>query len=127
MADRIFVVDDLPDFLELMEDVLTDEGYEVSTFPTIAAALAAARASHPDLLITDLRLEGESGLDLVRSLRADPATRAIPVLVCTAATMDIEEQGEAVLSGDLHVLLKPFDMRELVSRVRDILQGAPSR
>lgn len=127
MADRIFVVDDLPDFLELMEDVLSDEGYAVSTFPTTADALAAARAAHPDLLITDLRLEGESGLDLVQHLRADPATRAIPVLVCTAATMDIEEQGEAVLSADLHVLLKPFDMRELVSRVHEILQGAPSR
>ena len=126
-AGRIYVVDDLPDFLELMEDVLSDEGYEVITYPTIGEAAAAAGEAQPDLIITDVRIGEESGLDLVDAIRSDPATRRISLLVVTAATMDVEERGGELLSAHVPVLYKPFDMAELLERVHGILQGAPSR
>jgi len=73
---KIFVVDDLEDFRQLLEDVLSEQGYEVLSFERAADALAALQAQAPDLLITDIRLGNENGLGLVRSSqgqRGDPA------------------------------------------------------
>jgi DNA-binding response OmpR family regulator len=124
MAQRVFVVDDLPDFLELMEDVLSLEGYAVRTFPSATEAARAARDNAPNLIITDLRLGAESGFDLVETLRADPATSDVPILLCTAATMDIEEQAGMVEGAGVSVLYKPFEMGDLLARVRGLLQGS---
>lgn len=121
MAKRIFVVDDMPDFLELMEDVLSEAGYKVHTFTVGAEAIAAARDVRPDLLITDLRMGEESGFDLLEALRNDPVTRNVPTLLCTAATMDVEEQFQPRGIDDVPVLYKPFDMQQLLARVREIV------
>ena len=126
MAQRVFVVDDLLDFLELMEDVLSLEGYEVRTFPVASEAARAARDRAPDLLITDLRIGAESGFDLVQTLHGDPSTRDVPILVCTAATMDVEEQGDVVGENGVSVIYKPFEVQELIDRVRDLLRDPPS-
>ncbi len=121
MPQRIFVVDDLPDFLELMEDVLSPEGYEIHTFPSVATAVHAAEEIAPDLVITDLRLRGESGFDLLHAFRKQPETRQIPIIVCTAATMDVEEQAEMIPGENVHILYKPFDMSDLLAQVRELL------
>ncbi len=120
------MVDDRPDFLGLMEDVLSDEGYEVSTFLSCAEAVSATAGSRPDLIISDLRLGGESGFDLVRALQSDPVLSGIPILLCTAATLDVEEQIE---EPDLNVpvLYKPFEVDDLLTRVRETLEGRASR
>ncbi len=125
-APRIYVVDDRPDFLGLMEDVLSDEGYEVSTFLSCAEVVDATAGSRPDLIISDLRLGDESGFDLMQALQSDPVSSDIPILLCTAATLDIEEHRE---EPDLSVpvLYKPFEVDDLLTRVRETLEGRPSR
>lgn len=126
MAERIFIVDDMPDFLELMEDVLSEAGYEVTTFPSTAEAAQAAHTSPPHLIITDLRMGEDNGFDLLRTMQQDPTTRHVPLLVCTAATMDVEERGRAPGIGGVPVIYKPFDLRDFLDRVRGLLEGAPA-
>lgn len=126
MTQRIFVVDDIPDFLELVDDVLTEAGYEVSTFVSAADAVTAARESPPDLIISDLRLGDESGFDFLRSLLRNPETRHVPMLVCTAATMDVEEQEDLPEIRAVPIIYKPFDLREFVARVRELVGNAES-
>src|SRR4051794_11428223 len=84
-AKHVLVVDDDAAMVVLYRDVLEDEGYRVTLMdspelgPTVLASLA------PDLLLLDLRFSGDqSGMDLLRRLKADAATRTIPVLVCSA-------------------------------------------
>lgn len=127
MTQRLFVVDDLQDFLELMEDVLSIEGYEVRAFRSGAEVADAARDASPDLIITDLRIGAESGFDLVSTLRSDPATEHIPVIVCTAATMDVEEQGETMaVHRGVTIVYKPFDMPSFLAQVRALLPDSAS-
>lgn len=124
MAQRVFVVDDLEDFLELMEDVLSMEGYDVRTFTTAAEAAEAAHNSPPDLIVTDLRIGPESGFDLVNTLRSDPVTQDIPLILCTAAVMDVEEQGEVMAPHtNVSIVYKPFDMPSLLAQIQGLLQG----
>ncbi len=123
---RIYVVDDRPDFLRLMEDVLSDEGYEVTTFRCCAEVVGAITSRRPNLIITDLRLGGESGFDLLRALKRDSVSSDIPILLCTAATLDIEEQMEEP-NLNVPVLYKPFEIDDLLTRVRETLEGKASR
>ncbi len=125
-APHIYVVDDRPDFLGLMEDVLSDEGYEVSTFRCCAEVVDATARSRPDLIISDLRLGDESGFDLLRALQSDAVTSGIPILLCTAATLDIEEHREEP-NLNVPVLYKPFEVDDLLTRVRETLEGRGSR
>jgi len=122
MPRRVFVVDDLPDFLELMQDVLSLEGYEIHTFSSVSAAVQAAKDIAPDLVITDLRLRGESGFDLLHAFQKQAETRRIPIIVCTAATMDIEERAAMLPGNNVRIVYKPFDMTDLLKQVRDLLQ-----
>ncbi|ACZ43526.1 response regulator receiver protein [Thermobaculum terrenum ATCC BAA-798] len=117
---KIFVVDDLEDFRQLLEDVLSEQGYEVLSFERAADALAALQAQAPDLLITDIRLGNENGLGLVRTIRANAETRQLPVIICTAAILDLEEV-EPIADPCLHVLPKPFEIADLVRDVSDLL------
>ncbi len=127
MAQRVFVVDDLEDFLELMEDVLSMEGYEVRAFCSGAEVVDAARSALPDLIITDLRIGEESGFALVSALRSDPVTEHIPIILCTAATMDVEEQSETMAAHtDVTIVYKPFDMPTFLAHVRDLLSNPAS-
>ncbi len=125
MAQSIYVVDDIPDFLDLVDDVLTEAGYDVSTFSTAADAVRAIAEDPPDLIITDLRLGEESGFDLLRQVIRDPSTKHVPLLLCTAATMDVEENGNVREIRAVPVIYKPFDIRDFVTQVGRIVDGDP--
>ncbi|PZR18722.1 MAG: hypothetical protein DI536_02260 [Archangium gephyra] len=85
---RVLVVDDDRRALELVRAALTPQGYDVETCESGAAALNAARANKPDVLLTDLMMPEMSGFELVEHLAADPALRSIPVLVLTALDLN---------------------------------------
>lgn len=118
---KIFVVDDLEDFRQLLEDVLSEQGYEVLSFERAADALAALQIQPPDLLITDIRLGDENGLRLVRAIRAKAETHRLPVIICTAAILDLEEF-EPIADPCIQVLPKPFEIADLVRDVSDMLE-----
>lgn len=82
--ERILVVDDEEDILELVNYNLAKEGYVVSCVTSGEDALTAAKSTLPDLIILDLMLPGVDGLDVCRILRTDPSTNNIPIVMLTA-------------------------------------------
>src|SRR2546423_14526701 len=95
---RIMVVNDSVEFLQLMQELLTDEGYDVSTVDSGAGSRESAKRIRPDLLILDVRLPDMTGFEVLNLLRLDPETQSIPILLCTAAVRDVQAQ-QQVLEG----------------------------
>lgn len=113
----ILVVDDEEDIRELVELNLAREGYGVLTCETGEQALALTRSKLPDLLILDLMLPGIDGLEVCRTIKADPKTRHIPIVMLTAKAEEADIVTGLELGADDYVT-KPFSGRVLVARVR---------
>jgi CheY-like chemotaxis protein len=118
---QIMVVNDSVEFLQLMEDLLTDQGYEVSIVERGAGTREAAKRLRPDLLIIDVRMPDLDGFEVLNLLQLDPDTAAIPVLVCTAAVQDVQVQEPMLRDRGIPVLFKPFDIDELLNTVGRLL------
>ena len=84
MAERVLVVDDDPAVVQLVGDALTDAGYEVSSQQDGEGCLQALGSEPPDLLILDIILPGVNGLSVLASIRNNPETRYLPVILLTA-------------------------------------------
>lgn len=119
--ERVLIVDDEEDILELLEYNLAREGYRVERATTGEDALAYAKADPPDLIILDLMLPGVDGLDVCRTLRADAATGKIPIIVLTAKGDDADIVAGLELGADDYVT-KPFSPKVLIARVRNVLR-----
>jgi two-component system phosphate regulon response regulator PhoB len=116
----ILLAEDDPDIRHLVSTKLRRSGFDVVETTDGSEALAAARRSHPDLVLLDVRMPRLSGLDVLRELRADPGTARLPIIVLTARTRAVEvELGYA--AGATDYIVKPFSPRELVSRVEAAL------
>jgi CheY-like chemotaxis protein len=127
---RVTVVNDNPEFLELVEDILEDERYEATKVDGDRDdALELIRSSRPDLLIIDLRMgrEGLHGWDVAQQVRADPASRDLPILVCSADVVALNEVADELsATKDVETLVKPFHIDELTAAI-DRLLAQPSR
>lgn len=122
MATRtILVVDDEPGIVAIARDYLEQAGFRVLTAPDGALALRLARAEQPALLVLDLMLPEVNGLDVIRALRLDPTTRALPVIMLTARVDEADRVSGLELGADDY-MTKPFSPRELVARVRAVLR-----
>ncbi|HEY3849302.1 MAG TPA: response regulator transcription factor [Acetobacteraceae bacterium] len=125
MADdaHILVVDDDARLRGLLSRYLAGEGFRVTTADNAADARAKLRAINPDLLVLDVMMPGESGLDLTSSLRHDQG-HDLPVLLLTARGSP-EDRIAGFEAGADDYLGKPFEPRELVLRIRAMLRRAP--
>jgi two-component system, OmpR family, phosphate regulon response regulator PhoB len=121
MGQRILVVDDEPDLLELVRVNLSQAGFEVETAETGRQALERARRATPDLLILDLMLPDLSGTEVCRHLRADPSLGEIPIIMLTARADEVDRVVGLEIGADDYVT-KPFSPRELTLRVRAVLR-----
>jgi len=121
MAQRILVVDDEPDILELTRLALSQEGYEVETAATGDEAMAGIRRAKPDLIVLDLMLPDRPGTEICRSLRATPGLSDIPVIMLTARSDEIDRVVGFEIGADDYVT-KPFSPRELTLRIKAILR-----
>ena len=121
--ERILVVDDEEDILELVRYNLAAEGYEVFVAETGEEALERARSGPVDLMILDLMLPGIDGLDVARILKEDSRTRAIPIVMLTAKGEEADVVRGLELGADDY-LAKPFSPRILAARVRAVLRRA---
>lgn len=125
---RISVVNDNPDFLELMSEILREEsGYDVSLFNGEEGfPIAELRASRPDLLIIDLLLGGASGWEIVTLARADKVLAPVPIIVCSGDVQQLKERAEELAAiGNIHILSKPFGVDDLTGLVATVLQRQP--
>lgn len=117
---RIFVINDDTAFLQLMHELLTDEGYETSIYRETTAIHATLRQEQPDLVIIDIRMERPStGWQVLEMLRLDPVTRDIPVIVCSADVEDLRAKESVLKRNGYASLEKPFDLDDLLAIVRD--------
>lgn len=120
---RVLVVEDEPDIAALIAYQLTREGLRVETASTGTDALTSVGREVPDLVVLDRMLPGVSGDEVLKTLKGDPATSGVPILVLTARR-EQEERIEGLELGADDYLTKPFSPRELVLRVQAILRRA---
>ena len=122
---RILVVDDEPDAIELIRFNLKASGYEVLTAEDGEEALANARKFSPDMILLDVMLPEIDGLEVCKILRRDPATASLPIIMLTAKASEIDRVLGLEFGADDYVT-KPFSPRELMLRVRNLLQRKES-
>ena len=123
---KILVIDDEPDAVELIEFNLKQAGFDIATAADGAEALRKARSTLPALIVLDLMLPEIDGLDVCKLLRRDPTTASIPILMLTAKASEVDRILGLELGADDYVT-KPFSPRELVLRIKKILdRGKPS-
>jgi len=116
----VLVADDDPDILELVELNFMLEGFDVLTAADGREAEAMARLKRPDVVVLDIMMPERDGLDVLTSLRADPSTRDIPVVLLTAKSTNAEVL-EGWRAGAAGYTTKPFDPGELVRYVTQLL------
>ncbi len=121
VKERVLVVDDEPDLLELIEVNLKGAGYDVLVASNGKDGLQMARQTIPALVVLDVMLPELDGLEVCKSLRRDPATSGIPILMLTARATEIDRVLGLELGADDYVT-KPFSTRELVLRVKNLLR-----
>jgi CheY-like chemotaxis protein len=119
---KVLVVDDNRPSRELIVDILRPLSLEVTEAPDGATALAAARATRPDLVILDLSMPDMDGFTVLHELRHDPDCAGTPVMAVTANAMP-GERSKALLAGFSDFLTKPVRIAELRRRVEALLNG----
>ena len=125
MTKRLLVVDDDPGLLRAVAETLRAEGYEVTTARRGADALVSIAESLPDLIVSDIRMPGMDGYELVRNLRASARTKLIPIVFLTAKD-ETTDRIAGFRSGVDAYLTKPFEPDELVAVVANILKRVES-
>src|ERR1041385_4962568 len=123
MKPKILVVDDEPEAVELVEFNLKQAGFDVATADDGEEALKKAKSSQPALIVLDLMLPEIDGLEVCKLLRRDPTTAAIPIIMLTAKAAEIDRVVGLELGADDYIT-KPFSPRELILRVRKLLERA---
>jgi DNA-binding response OmpR family regulator len=121
---RILIADDEPAIVMAVRDELQFEGFEAHTATTGSAALAAARALQPDVLLLDLMLPGMNGFEVCRTLR--PEQPGLWIIMLTVRGLEVDRVTGFEAGADDYVT-KPFSLRELVGRIKVGLRRAPGR
>ncbi|MEN8040292.1 MAG: response regulator [Actinomycetota bacterium] len=121
MTERILVVDDDPDILQFVQMNLELDGFEVDLAGGGREALEKAGAAPPDLMLLDVMMPEIDGLTVLRRMRSDPQTANIPVIVLTARSL-AEDRVKGLDLGADDYITKPFDLEELIARIRTVLR-----
>jgi two-component system response regulator RegX3 len=120
---RVLLVDDEPALLDVLEQYLRDEGFEVVRAGDGPAALDAFTRESPDIVVLDLNLPGFPGTEVLRRIRA---IRDVPIIVLTARVHEVDRVVGLELGADDYVG-KPFSPREVVARVKSVLRRTERR
>ncbi len=115
---RIAVVNDNTAFLQFMQELLTDEGYETILWVASESAHDMVVNQRPDLVVLDIRMEHpDSGLLVMEMLRIDPRTQDIPVIICSADLPFLREQAARLRELRCEVQEKPFRLDDLLDKI----------
>src|SRR5215208_4564092 len=121
---HILVVNDTQEILDLMQELLEDEGYRVTTSLALLD-IHKVKALAPDIIVQDLLFEGtqEEGWTFLTLARLDPGLARIPLVLCTAATRTVNdpEMAEQLDRQGIRVVLKPFDIEDLLTALTEVL------
>jgi two-component system, cell cycle response regulator DivK len=119
-SELILLVEDNDKNRKLAHDVLVHQGYRVVDAESAEEALRLAREQPPSLVLMDIHLPGMNGIDALRQLRADPATRAIPVMAVTASAMT-HDRAKIIAAGFDGYQSKPISVKLFLAAVREVL------
>ncbi|ODT33862.1 response regulator transcription factor [Zeimonas arvi] len=120
MPHRVLIAEDEPNIVESLSFVLAREGFEVEAALDGEAAIDRLRRQLPDLLILDVMLPRLNGFEVLKRVKADPALRALPVIVLTAKGQ-VQDRRMAEEIGVDGFMTKPFSNREVVDEVRRLI------
>ena len=122
MAQRILVINDTPEILELFQEILSEEGYEVILYSFATHDTVEIVRHRPDLIILDYIFGTEKlGWQLLQKLKMREDTASIPIIICTAAIREVREIEGFLLAKGVTVLPKPFDIDDLLLAVKNAL------
>jgi CheY-like chemotaxis protein len=124
---HIVVANDDVLMLDLMKELLTDEGYQVTLIRESRKAYQLIKELAPDLVILDIRMGNElTGFELIALLMLDPATRRIPLIVASADSRALQEHADQLAHHNILVVAKPFDLEDLLKAISEqrVLSGA---
>jgi CheY-like chemotaxis protein len=117
---KVLVVDDEPDGVEALVRMFSKSGYDAESVSSAEAAMASIRAERPAVVLLDIMMPGTDGVELLKTLRADPATATLPVLMLTANHRRVLE---AFTSGAQDYLMKPVDFPKVRASVERQVGG----
>ena len=122
LASHILIVDDTPANVDILKVILSREGYNVSMAPNGEVALNVIPRSMPDLILMDVMMPGLNGFEVCEKLKVDEATKEIPVIFVTAKS-ETEDIVKAFDVGGVDYITKPYQYREILSRIKTHLQN----
>jgi putative two-component system response regulator len=120
-SSRILIVDDQPDMLEILKDILDDAGYEVISAKRGEEAISRVNSDLPDLILLDALMPGLTGFEVTRILKTNDLTRLIPIIMLTGLS-DLEDKIHGIEEGVDDFLTKPFNRVELLTRVKSLIR-----
>ena len=120
MSKRILVVEDQEDNRQIVRDLLSASGYELTDAITGEEGVALAKRDRPDLILMDIQLPGIDGYEATRRIKADPELRHIPIIVVTSYALSGDDQ-KAFAAGCDGYVTKPFSPRLLLAKIREYL------
>ena len=125
MTKRILVVNDTQEILELFRTIFEEEGYEVILSGNPLQKVADVEQIHPDLIVLDIVFKQEKiGWQMLEMLRMNRTTAGIPIVICTVALEDVQEQEGYLNNQGIRVVYKPFDVDTLLDTVKIALETA---
>jgi DNA-binding response OmpR family regulator len=124
MTTKILIADDEPNILISLEFLMKREGYEVHLARDGQEALDVLRREHPRLVLLDVMMPRKTGFEVCQEVRNDDAIRGTLILMLTAKGRETDVVKGLALGADAY-MTKPFSTRELVQKVREMLEAAP--
>jgi two-component system cell cycle response regulator DivK len=126
MTKRILVVEDQADNMQILRDLLTSAGYEMIEAEDGLEGVRAATAHRPDLILMDIQLPLLDGYEATRRIKADPALRAIPIIVVTSYALSGDEAKVRAAGCDGYIP-KPYSPRVLLAKIKEYLPVEASK
>jgi CheY-like chemotaxis protein len=122
-VSRILIVDDDPNIVQMLSDILTDEGYEVATATQSLRAFDRAKEAQPDLILMDIMMPYLDGLDQIKLLSLDDDLKDIPIIVITAKARALEGIDDLRALRIVDYLYKPFEISDLLEKIGKAIKG----
>jgi CheY-like chemotaxis protein len=123
MARRILVADDSVTIRKVVELTFSDEDVQITAVGDGLQALESARAARPDIVISDVFMPGLDGYELCERMKADASLRSVPFLLLKGAFARFDEERARACGAD-GVIVKPFEAREMVTKVKELIEAA---